>query len=78
MICFILQQQNTLLKFYLALQRTLTGDEEKSEVLPTGWNDKDNYTLRYVLEGKLYILHGLNTDGTLIVNLMVISLFKIQ
>ncbi|XP_073958027.1 proteasome inhibitor PI31 subunit-like isoform X2 [Choristoneura fumiferana] len=49
---------------------TLTGDEEKSEVLPTGWNDKDNYTLRYVLEGKLYILHGLNTDGTLIVNLM--------
>ncbi|XP_063395553.1 proteasome inhibitor PI31 subunit [Cydia fagiglandana] len=51
-------------------ERTLSGDEDKSEVLPTGWNDKDNYTLRYVLEGKLYILHGLNTDGTLIVNLM--------
>ncbi|CAH0405194.1 unnamed protein product [Chilo suppressalis] len=51
-------------------ERTLSGDEEKSELLPTGWNDKENYTLRYVLEEKLYILHGLNTDGNLIVNLM--------
>ncbi|CAG9135927.1 unnamed protein product [Plutella xylostella] len=50
--------------------RTLTGDEDKSEVLPTGWNDNDNYTLRYVLDGKLYILHGLITNGNLIVNLM--------
>ncbi|XP_049883187.1 proteasome inhibitor PI31 subunit isoform X2 [Pectinophora gossypiella] len=51
-------------------ERTLTGDEEKSELLPAGWNDKENYTLRYVLDGKLFILHGLNTDGNLIVNLM--------
>ncbi|KAG7310426.1 hypothetical protein JYU34_003203 [Plutella xylostella] len=51
-------------------ERTLTGDEDKSEVLPTGWNDNDNYTLRYVLDGKLYILHGLITNGNLIVNLM--------
>ncbi|XP_013183925.1 proteasome inhibitor PI31 subunit [Amyelois transitella] len=51
-------------------ERTLTGDEDKSELLPTGWNDNENYTLRYVLDGKLYILHGLNTDGNLIINLM--------
>ncbi|XP_045495463.1 proteasome inhibitor PI31 subunit [Colias croceus] len=51
-------------------ERTLSGDEVKSEVLPTGWNDNDNYTLRYILDDKLYILHGLNTDGNLIVNLM--------
>ncbi|XP_061385737.1 proteasome inhibitor PI31 subunit [Danaus plexippus] len=51
-------------------ERTLSGDEERSELLPTGWNDKDNYTLRYVYEDKLYILHGLNSDGNLIVNLM--------
>ncbi|KAJ0182321.1 hypothetical protein K1T71_001690 [Dendrolimus kikuchii] len=51
-------------------ERALAGDEEKSELLPTGWNDKENYTLRYVLDDKLYILHGLNTDGNLIINLM--------
>ena len=49
----------------------MTGEEEKTELLPTGWNDKDNYALRYVLDTKLFILHGLNTDGNLIVNLMV-------
>lgn len=57
-------------------QRTLSGDEEKSEILPTGWNDKENYTLRYVLDDKLYILHGLTTDGSLIVNLMVSEVFS--
>ncbi|CAB3241082.1 unnamed protein product [Arctia plantaginis] len=51
-------------------ERTLTGDEEKSELLPTGWNDKDNYALRYLLEDKLFILHALSTDGNLIINLM--------
>lgn len=51
-------------------ERTLSGDEDKSELLPTGWNDKENYALRYVLDNKLFILHGLNTDGNLIVNLM--------
>ncbi|CAK1540264.1 unnamed protein product [Leptosia nina] len=51
-------------------ERTLSGDEVKSEVLPTGWNDNENYTLRYILTDKLYILHGLNTDGNLLVNLM--------
>lgn len=56
-------------KFFF--QRTLTGDEQKSELLPTGWNDKDNYALRYLLENKLYILHALSTDGNLIINLMV-------
>ncbi|XP_013133113.1 PREDICTED: proteasome inhibitor PI31 subunit [Papilio polytes] len=51
-------------------ERTLTGEEEKTELLPSGWNDKDNYTLRYVLDEKLYILHGINTEGNLIINLL--------
>lgn len=51
-------------------ERTLTGDEEKTELLPTGWNDSENYTIRYVLDDTLFILHGLNTDGNLIVNVM--------
>ncbi|XP_075976299.1 proteasome inhibitor PI31 subunit-like isoform X2 [Anticarsia gemmatalis] len=51
-------------------ERTLSGDEERSELLPTGWNDKDNYALRYVFENKLFILHALSTDGNLIINLM--------
>ncbi|XP_004930028.1 proteasome inhibitor PI31 subunit [Bombyx mandarina] len=54
----------------LSDERTITGDEPKSELLPEGWNDTENYRIRYVLESKLYILHGLNTDGNLIVNLM--------
>lgn len=58
--------------FHILFQRTITGDEPKSELLPEGWNDTENYRIRYVLESKLYILHGLNTDGNLIVNLMVI------
>lgn len=51
-------------------EKNLSGDEDKSELLPTGWNNTENYTLRYVLDDKLYILHGLNTDGNLIINLM--------
>ncbi|CAH0727555.1 unnamed protein product, partial [Brenthis ino] len=51
-------------------ERTLSGDETKSELLPSNWNDKETYALRYILDEKLYILHGLITDGTLIVNLM--------
>ncbi|XP_045449246.1 proteasome inhibitor PI31 subunit isoform X2 [Melitaea cinxia] len=51
-------------------ERKLSGNEERTELLPTGWNDKENYTMRYIFEDKLYILHGLNTDGNLIVNLM--------
>ncbi|XP_045775678.1 proteasome inhibitor PI31 subunit [Maniola jurtina] len=51
-------------------ESTLTGDESKSELLPAGWNGSGNYTLRYVFEEKLFILHGLTTNGNLIVNLM--------
>ncbi|XP_023952033.2 proteasome inhibitor PI31 subunit isoform X2 [Bicyclus anynana] len=51
-------------------EHTLTGNEVKSELLPTGWNESDKYTLRYVFEEKLYIVHGLKSDGNLIVNLM--------
>ncbi|XP_072940052.1 proteasome inhibitor PI31 subunit-like [Epargyreus clarus] len=51
-------------------ESTLTGHEEKSELLPTAWNENENYVLRYVLDDKLYILHGLNSDGSLIINLM--------
>ncbi|XP_026319953.1 proteasome inhibitor PI31 subunit [Hyposmocoma kahamanoa] len=51
-------------------ERTLSGDETRSELLPTGWNDNENYTLRYVLDNKLFILHGLSTNGNLIINLM--------
>lgn len=51
-------------------ERSFSGDESKSELLPSGWNHSEKYTLRYVLEDKLYILHGVTSDGTLIVNLM--------
>lgn len=65
---YLLTKNNKIVFFF---QRTLSGDEEKSELLPTGWNDKENYALRYVFNNKLFILHGLSTDGNLIINLMV-------
>ncbi|XP_041972581.1 proteasome inhibitor PI31 subunit [Aricia agestis] len=49
---------------------SLSGDEQKSELLPTGWNEGKNYSLRYVLDDKLFVLHGLKTDDNLIINLM--------
>jgi PI31 proteasome regulator N-terminal len=44
----------------------------KSELLPEGWNELDNsYALRYVVGTEVYILHGILTEGTLLINLVV-------
>lgn len=51
-------------------EKSVSGDEDKSELLPTGWNDSDRFALRYILDSKLYILHALNTGGNVIANLM--------
>ncbi|XP_012259462.2 proteasome inhibitor PI31 subunit [Athalia rosae] len=44
-----------------------------SELLPEDWNQKPNYTLRYLKEGKLYILIGTRSDADLLLNLMRIE-----
>lgn len=59
--------------------KTLSESEEKSELLPEGWNANTKiYTLRYVNNGQLYILHGLDTDGTMLVNLVQVKTLNVS
>lgn len=45
--------------------------EKGSELLPTEWNLRPNYALRYVRDGKLHVLLGVKSDMDLLLNLMV-------
>ncbi|CAG9840027.1 unnamed protein product [Diabrotica balteata] len=55
----------------LGESKVLDGDEKKSESLPKHWNeDQNNYSIRYVYQGKLYILKATNLDDALMVNLI--------
>ncbi|KAK3931147.1 Proteasome inhibitor PI31 subunit [Frankliniella fusca] len=50
--------------------KTLSGSENGSELLPDGWSDPETYSLRYVFDGDLFILRGVRADETLILNLL--------
>lgn len=39
--------------------------------MPDGWQDQDNYELRYAKDKKLYILMGIKLDDLLILNFVV-------
>lgn len=52
-------------------------DEKGSEILPTGWNQAVNYTLRYVKDGKLYILMALKSEANLLLNFLRIEDHKV-
>ncbi|XP_028146543.2 proteasome inhibitor PI31 subunit [Diabrotica virgifera virgifera] len=55
----------------LGESKVLDGDEKKSESLPKHWNeDQNNYSIRYVYQGKLYLLKATNLDDALMVNLI--------
>ncbi|XP_020290875.1 proteasome inhibitor PI31 subunit [Pseudomyrmex gracilis] len=54
-------------------QRTFTGLEKGSELLPKEWNLKPSYSLRYVKNGKLYVLLGIKSDDDLLINLLKIQ-----
>ncbi|KAG5680869.1 hypothetical protein PVAND_010350 [Polypedilum vanderplanki] len=47
-------------------------DEDRpTELLPQGWNDNQKaYTLRYVLDKNIFILYGIVSDETIIINLL--------
>ncbi|XP_058798288.1 proteasome inhibitor PI31 subunit [Phymastichus coffea] len=53
--------------------KTIDPAEIGSELLPDEWNNKPNYTLRYVREGKLYILVGIKSEAILLLNLLRIE-----
>ncbi|KAG5321905.1 PSMF1 inhibitor, partial [Pseudoatta argentina] len=44
--------------------------EKGSELLPTEWNLRPNYSLRYVKDEKLHVLLGVKSDTDLLLNLM--------
>ncbi|XP_055839489.1 proteasome inhibitor PI31 subunit [Episyrphus balteatus] len=51
--------------------KTLSEDEESSELLPQGWNDsEDKYSLRYVLDKKLFILLATKSENIFIINFL--------
>lgn len=52
----------------LGESKVLEGNESKTEILPSGWNE--NYALRYVFQGKLYNLKGTNLDDGIMMNLI--------
>lgn len=56
----------------LIFQAAFNASEKGSELLPTEWNSRPNYALRYVKDGKLHVLLGVKSDTDLLLNLMVI------
>ncbi|XP_058460411.1 proteasome inhibitor PI31 subunit [Malaya genurostris] len=59
--------------------KTLSDGEETSELLPDGWNSNPHsYSLRYMNNGQLYILHGIDSEGTMIVNLLQVKTLNVS
>ncbi|XP_055535864.1 proteasome inhibitor PI31 subunit [Wyeomyia smithii] len=59
--------------------KTLSDTEESSELLPDGWNSNPHsYALRYVNNGQLYILHGIDSEGTMIANLLQVKTLNVS
>lgn len=52
----------------LGESKNIDGTETKSESLPKGWNV--DYAIRYVYQGRLYILKGTNLDDGIMINLL--------
>ncbi|XP_050303888.1 proteasome inhibitor PI31 subunit [Anthonomus grandis grandis] len=55
----------------LGESKTIDGTEPKSETLPKGWND--DYTIRYLYQGRLYNLNATSLDDGVIINLIRID-----
>ena len=57
---------------FIILQATFNASEKGSELIPTEWNSRPSYALRYVKDGKLHVLLGVKSDTDLLLNFMVI------
>jgi len=53
--------------------KNISPSEDGSELLPEGWSQEQNYSLRYVKEAKLYILMAIKSDNDLILNLLKVE-----
>lgn len=53
------------------LQKVFSDEDRPTELLPQGWNqNQTSYTLRYTLNKNIYILYGIVSDDTLMINLL--------
>lgn len=53
------------------LQKAYQPDEVGTELLPDQWNKGPNFSLRYIRDGKLFILNGTKSDEDFLLNLLV-------
>jgi len=51
-------------------ETVFNASEKGSELLPTGWNSRPIYALRYVRDEKLHVFLGVKSDMDLLLNLM--------
>lgn len=71
--------KNSFRNVGLGDDKTLTESDERSELLPEGWNSNPHaYALRYVNNDQLYILHGIDLEGTMIVNLLQVKTLNVS
>ncbi|XP_015110582.1 proteasome inhibitor PI31 subunit [Diachasma alloeum] len=53
--------------------KTFNRNQKGSELLPEEWSQSNHYSLRYLKEGKLYILLGRKSDSDLLLNILTIA-----
>ncbi|KAI4482573.1 hypothetical protein M0804_008426 [Polistes exclamans] len=52
------------------ISRIFDPSERGSELLPEEWNKGPNYRLRYLKDGKLFLLYGIQSDEDVVMNLL--------
>uniref|UniRef100_U5EX73 Proteasome inhibitor PI31 subunit n=1 Tax=Corethrella appendiculata TaxID=1370023 RepID=U5EX73_9DIPT len=72
--------RNAFLNCGIGDDKTLKEEDEKSELLPDGWNvNSKSYALRYINAGELYTLHANCSDNdTIIVNLLQVKSLNVS
>lgn len=62
---------NCIFYQFWMLQKIFSDEDRPTELLPQGWNqNQTSYTLRYTLNKNIYILYGIVSDDTLMINLL--------
>jgi len=63
--------KNNLRNVGVGDNKIFSEDDRGSELLPEGWNqDSTTYTLRYTMNKQIFVLYGLVTDDSLLINLL--------
>ncbi|XP_067630801.1 proteasome inhibitor PI31 subunit [Eurosta solidaginis] len=78
LVHFLLVKQYKMRCLGVGEDKTLTKDDIGSELLPDGWNERGKrYALRYLHNGRLYLLIGHNTEDFITMNLLDVKDTKV-